>query len=338
MKLGTPVERAVVADEGGAPRDLAGASGSAGTSRSCHSPSGKLSNGPRSRSVDLLVDEGRQRSSKPSAGTVTAAPITAPRPSVAPSRNMFRGNVSLSAVGVGLGLAGVAGGARPRPAPRRLGRRRLRLVSLHHVADPQEAKTTVIARAEPAPAGSTTSPTRDRRCRRQTRPARGSGWEVRLVVPGPGFHPVVPPRLVGQLRENKPCCGADGSPASPLSAGDEPVVGPAAVDERPHLGAHLDPGRPLPRALVRALLGRVDAELAAIELPGRRVVEVVERAFREQHVAAGVDVRADRGRTPARSRGRAPTRRRSRPPWSARASRGPRSRASPSGRGRGTPS
>ena len=63
------------------------------------------------------------------------------------------------------------------------------------------------------------------------------------------------------------------------SVGD-PVLGPAAVDELADLGAHLDLRRPLARALVRALRGRVDAELAADELARRRVVEVVERARR----------------------------------------------------------
>ena len=55
------------------------------------------------------------------------------------------------------------------------------------------------------------------------------------------------------------CCGS----------GSEPVLGPAAVDERADLGAHLDLGRPLPGALLGELGGRVDPELAADELPRR---------------------------------------------------------------------
>ena len=48
-----------------------------------------------------------------------------------------------------------------------------------------------------------------------------------------------------------------------------------------------------PRALLRALVRRVDPELAAVELQRRRVVEVVERALADQHVALRVDVGAD---------------------------------------------
>src|SRR6187551_976303 len=38
----------------------------------------------------------------------------------------------------------------------------------------------------------------------------------------------------------------------------DPVLLPPSVDERPHLGAHLDLGRPRARALVGPLGGRVD--------------------------------------------------------------------------------
>src|SRR5215470_13525418 len=72
----------------------------------------------------------------------------------------------------------------------------------------------------------------------------------------------------------------------------EAVLGPAAVDERPDLGAHLDLLGPGPRALLGPLRGRVDAELAAEELPLGGVVEMVERAFRQDDVALRVDVRA----------------------------------------------
>ena len=65
----------------------------------------------------------------------------------------------------------------------------------------------------------------------------------------------------------------------------DPVLRPAAVDESLHLGGHLDLGRPLARALVGALVGGVDPDLAAEELARRRVVEMVERALGEQDVA-----------------------------------------------------
>ena len=71
------------------------------------------------------------------------------------------------------------------------------------------------------------------------------------------------------------------------------VLGPAGVDERADLGRHLDLGRPLARALLRKLVCRVDAELAADELRPGCVVEVVERTFAQQDVTLGVDVCGD---------------------------------------------
>jgi hypothetical protein len=72
----------------------------------------------------------------------------------------------------------------------------------------------------------------------------------------------------------------------------DPVLAPAAVDERLDLvDIRISSGhgaRP-PRALV----GRVDAELAAVALERRRVIELVERALGEHDVALRVDVRAD---------------------------------------------
>src|SRR3954454_14170707 len=68
------------------------------------------------------------------------------------------------------------------------------------------------------------------------------------------------------------------------------VFVPAAVDERADLLAHLDLLGPRPRALVRALRGRVDPELAAEELVRRRVIEVVERALADDDVPTRVDV------------------------------------------------
>ena len=47
------------------------------------------------------------------------------------------------------------------------------------------------------------------------------------------------------------------------------------------------------RAPSGSLVRRVDPELAAVELEGRRVVEVVERPLGEQHVALRIDVGAD---------------------------------------------
>ena len=79
-----------------------------------------------------------------------------------------------------------------------------------------------------------------------------------------------------------------------LAAGElaQPVLVPAPVDELLDLRTHLDLVGPRARALLRPLRGRVDAELAAEELALGRVVEMVERAFRDDHVALRIDVRA----------------------------------------------
>src|SRR5438477_2667449 len=71
------------------------------------------------------------------------------------------------------------------------------------------------------------------------------------------------------------------------------VLGPAPVDEVLDLVAHLDLGWPLARAFGGPLGGGVDPELAAQELPGRRMVEMVGGAVAEDDVPRRVDVRAD---------------------------------------------
>src|SRR5579859_1750375 len=70
------------------------------------------------------------------------------------------------------------------------------------------------------------------------------------------------------------------------------VFGPAARHALLDLDAHLDLVGPRPCALLRPLRGRVDPELAADELPLRRVVEMVERPLADHDVALGVDVGA----------------------------------------------
>src|SRR4051794_11999671 len=55
--------------------------------------------------------------------------------------------------------------------------------------------------------------------------------------------------------------------------GADPVLGPAAVDELPDVFAHPNLLGPRPRALLGALRGCVDAQLAAEELVRRRVVQ-----------------------------------------------------------------
>src|SRR6266480_3054733 len=71
----------------------------------------------------------------------------------------------------------------------------------------------------------------------------------------------------------------------------DPVLLPPPIDELLHLPGHLDLGRPLARPLRGTLVGRVDPDLAAVELERRRVVEVIQRPLRYQDVALGIDVR-----------------------------------------------
>src|SRR6266508_675105 len=60
----------------------------------------------------------------------------------------------------------------------------------------------------------------------------------------------------------------------------DPVLLPAPVDKGLDFRRHLDLGGPLPCALLRPLVGRVDHDLAAVELARRRMVEMVERPLR----------------------------------------------------------
>src|SRR5262245_35737550 len=83
------------------------------------------------------------------------------------------------------------------------------------------------------------------------------------------------------------------SPANVVTGASiaETVLAPAAVDAGLDVGRHLDLFRPRPRVLLRQLMGGVDPELAAVELPPRRVVEMVERALGDEDVALRIDVR-----------------------------------------------
>src|SRR6266545_2287401 len=56
-------------------------------------PEGKSESGPRSTSWNFAPSK-EEATSRPSEGTVTTPPITAPRPRVAPSRNLLRGKRS----------------------------------------------------------------------------------------------------------------------------------------------------------------------------------------------------------------------------------------------------
>ena len=82
-------EDAVVTDEDGDAARRRPPRARSGTSRSSTRPRGRASSGPRSWSLRPWFRNGGS-TVKPSTGTVTSAPITAPRPSVVASRNFSR--------------------------------------------------------------------------------------------------------------------------------------------------------------------------------------------------------------------------------------------------------
>src|SRR5438876_11515988 len=65
----------------------------------------------------------------------------------------------------------------------------------------------------------------------------------------------------------------------------DPVLLPAPVDQGLDFGSHLNLRRPFPGALPWALVSGVDADLPAVALARRGVVEMVERPLREHDVA-----------------------------------------------------
>ena len=90
-------------------------------------------------------------------------------------------------------------------------------------------------------------------------------------------------------------CGGCMSRTSPSLAAASSVSGrhPARRYPLADVLTHDDLLRPRTRVLLGQLVRRVDAELAAVELPPGGVVEVVERALGDQHVPLRVDVRRD---------------------------------------------
>src|SRR6266571_1235954 len=99
---------------------------------------------------------------------------------------------------------------------------------------------------------------------------------------------LLPSHDSGEIKGSQPI-----SRAVPICIRADAVFAPAAVDQSAYFIAHPDLLRPRPGALVGPLRGRVDSELAAKELVGRGVVEMVERALADHDVASRVDVCAD---------------------------------------------
>src|SRR3954469_24784814 len=231
------------------------------------------------------------RSAKPATGRVINPPIATPRPRVAPSRKTLR-VTAVSGTGTRATPCWSAGGAViPSPASfisRRSGSTTIGSPRSSAVASRAQRMPKTMAIAAPIDeisSGLMMSPTRT-----TTMPMAKpighsvgggrcvSSWSDSCLVSGLGCSASTGRSLIGNAA---------------AAAGEltQAVLGPAARDELLDLRAHLDLVGPRPRALLRPLRGRVDAELAAEELPLGCVVEMVERALREDHVALRVDVR-----------------------------------------------
>src|SRR6476659_8033721 len=248
-----------------------------------HLPSGNLSIGPRS-TLCCVWPRNPGRTAKPATGSVIRPPIAAPRPRVAPSRKTLR-VTALSGTSSSVtpcGAAVVAWSRRSSSTATGCPRRSAVASRAQRIA-----KTMAIAALiDEISSGLTISPTS-----RTTIPiAKPIGYSV-----GDG-------RCVSSWSDSCSVSGlgCSGSTNRSLTANGcagereltEAVLGPAARDELLDLGAHLDLLGPRPRSLLGPLRGRVDAELATEELALGGVIEVVERAFRDDHVALRVDVGA----------------------------------------------
>ena len=183
---------------------------------------------------------------KPSTGSVTRPPITAPSPSVETSRKTEREHRL---------VAGLRAG-RPRRRRRRARRPRLGL-DLRRLREPAcrgsapgprgSAKTTAIDRADrDDPTSETTKPTRqhdDAHGKADGPEARaGSVRDVRGSVPSRSQQISQAVRL--RDRSNRGSNYAEIARRGRGERASEPVLGPAPVDELADLGAHLDLGRP----------------------------------------------------------------------------------------------
>src|SRR3954453_17542701 len=232
------------------------------------------------------------RSAKPATGRVIKPPIAAPRPRVAPSRKTLR-VTAVSGTGTRATPCWSAGGAViPSPASfisRPSGSTTIGSPRSSAVASRAQRMPKTMAIAAPIDeisSGLMMSPTRatPMPIAKPIGHSVGGGrcvssWSDSCLVSGLGCSGSTGRSLIGNARATE----------GELT---QAVLGPAARDELLDLRAHLDLVRPGPSALLRPFRGRVDPELAAEELPLGRVVEMVERAFRENHVALRVDVRA----------------------------------------------
>src|SRR5581483_678474 len=93
-------------------RDTSPAAGSSTNVVITYWPSAKSESGPRSTSLNVCPSSA-EATSRPTGGTVTTPPISAPRPSVEASRNLLRGNRSPGDGSGAPASPAVAGGAGP---------------------------------------------------------------------------------------------------------------------------------------------------------------------------------------------------------------------------------
>ena len=201
------------------------------------------------------------------------APIAAPRPSVMAERNVLR-DASCSPIGRARDL--LAG-------RRRSGSCRRRPALAHDVVDPPDAEEH-----------------HDHGADGDDPPAHEQADEREGDSDGYADRPDACCRRVTVLGLVQRSSGLRVACSSIQSCRISPV-NVVAVASRPYsasgcrqgldLSRHLDLLRPRPRVLLGQLVRRVDAELAAVELPPGRVVEVVERPFGDEHVALRIDVR-----------------------------------------------
>src|SRR5690349_5281568 len=255
------------------------------------SPTPKDESGPRSTLCCFwLRNDGR--SAKPATGTVMIPPITPPSPRVAPSRKRLRVTVAGSTRGRATPCWSAGGAVIPSPASfiwRRSGSTTSDCPRSSAVASRAQRTPKTIAITAPIDeisSGLITSPTRT-----TTMPIAkpighsvgggrcGSSWSDSCSVSGLGCSGSTGESLIGN---------ADAASGELTQA----VLVPAPCHKLFDLRAHLDLVRPRPRALLRPFRGRVDPELAADELPLRRVVEMVERPLPDHDVALRIDVRA----------------------------------------------
>src|SRR4051794_26831608 len=255
-------------------------------------PSGKFAIGPRSTGgaeTPSPVNDGR--TAKPSDGSVTPAPITAPSPMVDSVRKPARPYVSRcwssAAASPGDGLSPISSWAAAWSTG----------ACVRAVSRIQRRPKTIARAAPRTAAGQLIT----RPMRRTAIPiANPTGQRLWCwVSSGPSFTRVSPwtdstfraPCLstTQQLRQC-PTSATILHFCAGRCAG-YPELAPPRIHARPDLIAHLDLERPLAPPFIGAFRRCVDPDLAAVRLDRRRVVELVDRPLAEQDVAGGIDVR-----------------------------------------------